>query len=80
MHNNVIINNKDELVGYFADILEHLKEEFITEIKNNNFSVISPEWLELLEDVKKYEECEGLLVVSEHNGMGWTVSPYKGEA
>lgn len=78
---NVIVNdNTDELIGYAPDIFNYLKDEYIKEIEGDNFSVISPEWLELLEDSKKYiDTYGGLLIVSENNGMGWTIQPYRGE-
>ena len=74
-----VIEKDGDMFGFYSDILEHLKNEFIEEIKNNNFSVISPDWIELLEDVKRLEEYDGIIKISENNGMGWTAEKYTAE-
>lgn len=79
MNENVIVDTDGDIFGFYSDVLEHLKSEFIEEIKNNNFGVINPDWIELLEDVKKLEEYDGIIKISENNGMGWTAEKFTAE-
>lgn len=78
MSENVILKN-DDMYGFYDDLYKSLKNNFIKAIENDDFSVISPDWLELIEELKKYEEYEGILKISENNGMGWSVEKYNGE-
>ena len=78
MSENVIFKN-DDMYGFYDDLYKSLKNNFIKAIENDDFSVISPDWLELIEELKKYEEYEGILKISENNGMGWSVEKYNGE-
>jgi len=78
MDENVILKN-DDMYGFYDDLYKSLKNNFIKAIENDDFSVIGPEWLELIEELKKYEEYEGILKISENNGMGWSVEKYTSE-
>ena len=79
MSNNVITDGFENQIGFYNDLKEMLKDTMINEIKGDNFAAINPEMVELLEDLDKYQDYGGLLVISENNGMGWTVTKYTGE-
>ena len=51
MGENVILKN-DDMYGFYDDLYKSFKNNFIKAIENDDFSVISPEWLELLEELK----------------------------
>lgn len=75
--NNVIENDAGELFGFYSDILEYLKSELVDEINNNNFSVISPDWADLMGELTKLENYGGIIKISDNNGMGWTATKYQ---
>lgn len=77
MKNHNIIEKDGELYGFYSDILEYLKSEFVDEINNNNFSVISEDWAELMAELTKLEEYDGIIKISDKNGMGWTAEKYE---
>lgn len=77
--NNNIIEKDGEMYGFCNDLLEYIKNEIVTEIQNNNFSVINPDYVELLDDLTKMQEYDGIIKITDNNGMGWTAEKYHGE-
>lgn len=73
MFNNNVIQKDDNIYGFYGDILEYLKEEMRTCINDNNFNFISPDQADLLDELTKYNNYDGILKLSDNNGMGWTV-------
>lgn len=78
MGDNVIIKDNGDAIGYYAD-LSRLGKKYIKEAIDeenwDNVEVI----LEIQRELEPHKNCEELLVLSENNGMGYTVSVYKGE-
>ena len=79
MLNNVINNCDGDIYGFYSDIKEYLKAELINEIQADNFGAINESYGEMFEELEKFGDYDGLLKVSENNGMGLTVSEYRGE-
>ena len=78
MGDNVITDDLEQKIGFYKDLKDMLKSAMIDAIKADRYlEVITPEELELLDDLEKYKDFGGLLVLSDNNGMGYTITPYK---
>lgn len=73
---NTILNDMDESIGYYGDLIKGYKELICDEIKRGDFETAKSLCDEALE-IEEYKEYDGLLVLSENNGMGFTCKPYK---
>lgn len=76
MNNNVIYNDNDECIGYFDDLVALYKGMMKGEIDVDNIEEVQHLAEELIE-LYKLEGYEGLIVLSENNGMGFTATKYK---
>ena len=74
--NNIIINNIGDAIGYYSDLVKALKEQAKHAIECNDWesTELNISNLEMLDD---FTDSDGLLVLSENNGMGWTIKRYK---
>lgn len=72
---NVILNSKDEQVGYYADLVAAIKYGVELYLKDNDFENAGT-GIEVLNDLAEYSDYGELLVVSDNNGMGYTVRKY----
>ena len=73
MANNNVIQKDDDIYGFYGDILEYLKEEMRMCINDENFSFINAEQADLMDELTKYQNYDGILKLSENNGMGWSI-------
>ena len=78
MTENIIYNDNDETIGYFKDIYA-LYEELLSEKTKEKDIEEAESLIQQMKDLMEYEDYDGLLVLSENNGMGFTVNKYKGE-
>lgn len=78
MKDNVIYNDKDECLGYFDDLIALYKGMVKTELEIENFEEVENLAKEM-QEIEEYKDYEGLLVLSENNGMGFTCKKYKEE-
>lgn len=76
MGNNVIYNDYDECIGYFDDLVALYKGMMKNEIDLDNMEEVQHLTEELVE-LYKLEDYDGLIVLSENNGMGFTATKYK---
>ena len=76
MKDNVIYNDRDECLGYFDDLVELYKGMVKTELDMENFEEVENLAKEM-QEIKKYKDYTGLLVLSNNNGMGFTCKKYK---
>ena len=72
------------LRDYKHEIIEALKKgdmkdaiNILNAIKIDEFEDVE-QYLEELEEINEYKDSDGLLVLSENNGMGFTCKEYKG--
>lgn len=72
---NTITNNEGDMLGFYGDMLETLKSELIESIDNGHYEILE-QYGEILEELGRYKESEELLILSENNGMGYTVKTY----
>lgn len=77
MSNNIIYNDKDETIGYYSDLYKLYEEEIIEAIKSHALEN-AKQYLDELEELSELANHDGLIVLSENNGMGFTARPYKG--
>ena len=73
---NTIFNDMDETLGYYKDIVALYQDLINGATKRNDMEEVKM-LAEELEEINKYRDHEGLLVLSENNGMGFTVKPYE---
>lgn len=73
---NVIFNDMDESIGYYKDLAQGYKEMIEDEVKRGDYEQ-AQSLIEEAQEIDEYKEYEGLLVLSENNGMGFTCRPYK---
>lgn len=78
MKDNVIYNDRNECLGYFDDLVELYKGMMKTELDLENFEEVENLAKEM-QEIEKYKDYMGLLVLSENNGMGFTARKYRGE-
>lgn len=75
---NVIINDFGDIIGYYSDLVKEIKEDAIKSLTANEYEQVRQQ-LEVLEMLDEWTDTDGLLIISEHNGMGLTVEQYKGD-
>ena len=75
---NTITNDKGELIGYYSDLVKEVKDNASEALIANEYEQVE-DMLEVLRMLDRYTDEDGLLVISEHNGMGMTVEKYKNE-
>lgn len=76
MSNNVIYNDYDECIGYYDDIVAMYKEMLKKEIDLDNLEEVE-NLTEELQEINELKDYDGLIVLSENNGMGFTARKYK---
>ena len=77
--NNCIYNDNDNsIIGYYKDIKAGLKKIIEDYIKEDNWDEVK-DMTEVLQELNEMDDKGALLVLSDNNGMGYTISEYKGE-
>ena len=75
-NDNVIYNDRDETIGYYNDLYK-IFSDLIKEMLDSRNIEGAKEQLEYLDEMGDYANYDGLLVLSDNNGMGFTCKPYK---
>ena len=75
---NVIINDFGDIIGYYSDLVKEIKDNAGEALTANEYEQVE-DMLEVLRLLDRYTDEDGLLVISENNGMGYTVDTYKNE-
>ena len=76
--NNIITNDRDEVIGYYNDLYKMYVEE-ITNLLNSRSLEEAQNQLENLTEMAELCNYDGLIVLSDNNGMGFTANKYEGE-
>lgn len=76
MENIIFDNNTDNAIGFYKDLVRLMKEEAKKSVESGDYeqAQYNCECLLELESMKDYE---GLIVLSENNGMGFTCVKYE---
>ena len=78
MSENIIHNDKDEVIGYYKDLRELIIENITTNVKDGYHEQAIDDCKNLI-DLDRLKDYKDLIVLSENNGMGFTARKYKGE-
>lgn len=77
MSNNVIYNdNNNSTIGYYKDLKAELKKIIEDYIKEDNWEE-AKDMADLLLDLNEWTDNGNLLVLSDNNGMGYTIREYE---
>lgn len=72
---NIII--KDDLIyGFYSDLVSYLKKNIEIYVEQNNWEEIK-EVSDLLLDLNGWSDYEDILVITNYNGMGYTIREYE---
>lgn len=77
MNNNIIVGEYGDEIGYQADLEKYLKAVLHDQINNGNWEY-AKDTVDLLQELETHN-TPNLLVISENNGMGWTIKEYTPE-
>lgn len=72
------ISQDDDLIGFYGDLVKYLKDELLGLLQEKGApdSGALANYGEIFDELEKQKDAPGLLVISDNNGMGWTVRPY----
>lgn len=76
MENCIFNSNNENTIGYYADMKEGLKKQAEEFLATDNWEM-AKDIADLLLDLEAWADNESLLVLSENNGMGYTIREYK---
>ena len=77
--NNIITNDRDEVIGYYNDLYKMYVEE-ITNLLNGHSLEEAQSQLENLNELAELCNYDGLIILSNNNGMGFVAKPYEPES
>lgn len=72
---NIIETDDGRAIGFYSDLVKAYKEAATDFLKQNDYERVE-EMLEYIREIDNYTDDDGLLEVSNHNGMGFTCQPY----
>lgn len=75
MNNNIIFTNDGDAIGMQADLKRYVLRTVADRVGCNKFDE-AQSLTELLPELDQYD-TPNLLVISNHNGMGWTINTYR---
>lgn len=74
---NCIYNSNDNItIGYYKDLKAGLKKVIEDYIKDDNWEE-AKDMADVLLDFNAWADNGNLLVLSDNNGMGWTIKEYE---
>lgn len=76
MENCIYNNNDNSTIGYCKDLKAGLKKIIEDYIKDDNWEE-AKDMADLLLDLNEWVDNENLLVLSDNNGMGYTIKEYE---
>lgn len=75
---NIIYNQNDEAIGYYSDLYKMFADE-VKRMLDGRYIEGAMEQMEYIDELSELANYDGLIIVSDNNGMGFTAKPYKGE-
>lgn len=73
---NTIYNDMDETIGYYSDIARGYKKLIQEAVERDDYEE-AKDLMEQLGEINEWTDCDGLLVLSMNNGMGFTCRQYQ---
>ena len=77
--NNIIETDRDEVIGFYNDLYKMYVEQITDLLKSRNIEEAQTQ-LENLNEMADLCNYDGLIILSECNGMGFVAKPYKPES
>lgn len=78
MENCIFDDRNNNSIGFYSDLRTGLVKQVGEFMESKDYEMAS-DLCDLLLDLETYSEYEGLLVMSDNNGMGYTIRKYEGE-
>lgn len=76
--NIIFDSNTDDTIGFYSDLVRLYKSLIKDKIDLNEYEE-AKDLTDELAEIDEFNDYDGLLVLSQNNGMGFTVKPYKPE-
>lgn len=77
MSDNVIFNdNNNDTIGFYKDLMKLIKDQAKEAIDNNEYEQ-AKDMVEIMVELYEKRDYNGLLVISDCNGMGYVIKEYK---
>ena len=73
--NNIIETDKDEVIGFYNDLYKMYVEQITDLLKSRNIEEAQTQ-LENLNEMADLCNYDGLIILSDNNGMGFTAKKY----
>ena len=78
MKDNIIYTDNDEAIGFYNDLYKLFVEQITDLLKGRDIENAQTQ-IENLNELADLCNYDGLIIVSDNNGMGFTAKKYKGE-
>ena len=75
MNNCIFDDRNNNSIGFYGDLYNGIKEQGVEFMKQGDYEQVQTS-CEILELLEKLKDFDGLIVISENNGMGWTCEKY----
>lgn len=73
---NTIFNGYDNTLGYYSDIIKGYKELMADHLEHGDMEELEAR-VEELKEIEEYKDYDGVLELSNNNGMGFTCGKYR---
>ena len=74
---NNIIEKDDNLIGYYDELKKYLKDCLILYVEQDNMDEVR-DIADDIDELNELSEYDGLIILSENNGMGFSARKYEG--
>lgn len=78
MKDNIIYTDNDEAIGFYKDLYKLIADQAKDLLDRKDVENAQTQ-IENLSELTELSEYDGLIIVSDNNGMGFTARPYKKE-
>ena len=74
---NNIIEKDNNIIGYYDELKKYLKDCLILYVEQDNMDEVR-NIADNIDELNELSEYDGLIILSENNGMGFTARKYEG--
>ena len=75
MENCIFDNRNNNSIGFYGDLFKGISEQGAEFMRSGDYEQAQVN-CEIMEQLEKLREFDGLIVISDNNGMGWTCEKY----
>lgn len=76
MNNIIVKDSNGDMIGYYSDLTKYNKDEIKKAVELNDWESTEM-FIDIQKDLDDFTDYDGLLVISDCNGMGYKVMRYK---